>query len=548
MPCRLFKQLKSIKMKIYTLLSLGIVQLMISSNVLIAQIPATTGIPVKWMYLFNDPTVTPSNTSVYPEDHLVDTTQGQIHFLHNSGLLEGSLISTLDNNGNVVNITANRLDNTGYRLVGTSLEQIGQQGHVRMLGQAIYSSNVLAIPPAGRFAFSDISNGSSQFTVPGAQQTNALRSLNDRGLPYVVQSNTGDYFEVQPRMTQDNQYVAWIRKASGIDALGLDTLGALPRLIRNGQLVGSTLDEGRVRGLLKLPNAQYTFLYAQPGNYFDTTEVVVQLAFFDEAGNIFNTIDLSSATGYSFFPSMIERNGKIYVYGTVANVFFPSADKPFTQLAILDEAGNLTWSGKISDALGSDIPFQQFDVLPNGDLLLIAPFINNEGNAGFKFYQWAPGSSSAILLKALVFEDPKSRVACTSLFFDAAGDPIVMFQLDKFNTIPIPGQIPDDKVYQAALSISGQNLDIVRTQTFTDRFADVGLSPNPNDGLLYISGLPEGELFSYDICNIVGQRLLVINAENAKKPLQISQLPCGVYLLHIRDHVGNYRTLKFFRQ
>lgn len=46
----------------------------------------------------------------------------------------------------------------------------------------------------------------------------------------------------------------------------------------------------------------------------------------------------------------------------------------------------------------------------------------------------------------------------------------------------------------------------------------------------------------------LGHRLLVINAESAKKPLEISQLPSGIYLLHIRDHVGNYRTLKFVRQ
>jgi hypothetical protein len=349
-------------------------------------------------------------------------------------------------------------------------------------------------------------------------------------------------------MTQDNQYVAWIRKASGIDALGLDTLGALPRLIRNGQQVGSTLDVGRVRGLLKLPSAKYTFLYSQPGSYFDTTDVVVQLAFFDELGNIFNTIDLSSATGYSFFPEMIYRNGKIYVYGTVANVLFPSVDKPFARLAILDEDGNLAWSGKLSDPFGEDILFQQFDVLPNGDLLFIAPFINNEGNSGFKFYQWELGSSSAIPLKEIVFNDPKSRVACTSLFFDAGGDPIVMFQIDKFKNIPTPGQIPDNNVYHAALSLTVQNLGVVSTQTYIDKFKDAALFPNPSDGLLYISGLPEGELFRYDICNILGHSLLVINAESAKKPLQISQLPSGIYLLHISDRVGNYRTLKFTKQ
>jgi hypothetical protein len=535
-------------MKIYTFLSFGIVALIFSSSALIAQIPATTGLPIKWTYLFSDPTTTPPNTSVYAEDHLVDPTNGQIHFLHNTGLLEGSLISTLDNNGNVVNITANRIDNTGYRLVGTSLEKIGQQGHIRMLGQAIYSSNVIAIPPAGRFAFSDISNGNSQFTVPDAQQTNALRSFNDRGLPCVAQSNTGDYFEVQPRMTQDNQYVAWIRKASGTDARGLDTLGSLPRFIRNGQQVGNTSDDGRVRGLLKLPNAQYTFLYSQPGNYLDTTDVVVQLAFFDEVGNIFNTVDLSSASGYSFFPEIIYRNGKIYVYGTVANVLFPSIDKPYAHLAILDGDGNLEWSGKISDSFGENIPFQQFEVLPNGNLLFIAPFINNEGNSGFKFYQWELGNSSAILLKEIVFNDPKSRVACTSLFLDAGNDPIVMFQLDKFNNIPTPGQIPDNNVYHAALSLTTQNLGIVSTQEYIDKFTDAALFPNPSDGLLYISGLPESEPFRYDVCNILGNSLLVINAESAKEPLQISHLPSGIYLLNISDRVGNYRTFKFIRQ
>jgi hypothetical protein len=535
-------------MKIFTLLSKVILALTFSSSSLIAQIPATAGLPVKWLHLFSDSSTTPPITSVYPEDYLVDITNNQIHFLHNIGLLEGALISTLDNNGNVVNITANRIDNTGYRLVGTSLEKVGQQGHIRMLGQAIYSSNVLALPPAGRFAFSDIGNGSSQFTVPDAQQTNALRSLNDRGIPYMAQSITGDYFEVQPRMTQDNQYVAWIRKASGIDALGLDTLGALPRLIRNGQQVGNTLDVGRVRGLIKLPNAQYTFLYSQPGNYFDTTDVVVQLAFFDEVGNIFNTIDLSSATGYSFFPEMIYRNGKIYVYGTAANILFPSVDKPFAHLAILDENGNLEWSGKLSDPFGEDILFQQFDVLPNGDLLFIAPFINNEGNSGFKFYQWGLGNSSAILLEEIVFNDPKSRVNCTSLFFDAGNDPIVMFQLDKFNNIPIPGQIPDSKVYHAALSLTAQNLGIVSTQAYIDKFTDAALFPNPSDGLLYISGLPEGEPFRYDICSVLGNSLLVINEESAKKPLQISQLPSGIYLLNIYDRGGSSRTFKFIRQ
>jgi hypothetical protein len=535
-------------MKIFTLLSKVILALTFSSSFLTAQIPATTGLPVKWMHLFSDSSTTPPITSVYPEDYLVDITDNQIHFLHNIGLLEGALISTLDNSGNVVNITANRIDNTGYRLVGTSLEKVGQQGHIRMLGQAIYSSNVQAIPPAGRFAFSDISNGNSQFTVPGVQQTNALRSLNDRGLPYVVASNTGDYFEVQPRMTQDNQYVAWIRKASGIDAIGLDTLDYLPRFIRNGQPVGSILDVGRVRGLIQLPNSQYAFLYAQPGNYFDTTDVVVQLALFDELGSIFKTVDLSNATGYSFFPEIIYRNGKIYVYGTVANVLFALEDKPYANLAILDANGNLEWSGKISDALDEDLPFQQFDILPNGNLILITPFINNEGNSGFKFYEWGLGSSNAKLLEEIVFEDPKSRVNCTSLFWDAGSDLVVMFQLDQFNNIPTPGQISDNKTYQVAMSFTAQNLGVSSSQAYADKFKAAVLYPNPSDNFLYISGLPEGESFECDIRNILGNSLLTINVESASKPVQISQLSSGIYLLNISDRKGTYHTFKFIKQ
>lgn len=518
-------------------------------NFMTAQIPNTQGLPLKWQYLFDDPSTNPPNTDVYPEDYLVDAL-GNLHFLHNTGLLEGSLITTLNGAGGLQSVVSNRLDNLGFRLIGMSLEQINQTAPIRMLGMVLFSNNVLAIPPAGKFAFTDINNGVSSLVVPSENTVVALRSRNDRGLPWPIRINDGNYLVVEPFVTTDTQFVAVIRKASGTTAIALDTLDKLQRPMRNGTYVGFSGFHS-IRGIGQLTNGQYAFLHSQPGSPPDpdTSEVAVVLALFDAAGHITKTCDLSAVCGYSTYPKMICKGGKIYVYGIASAGMFVSPNVPYSNLVILDEAGNIEWSGKISDSFGNDIPFREIAVSPNGDLLLINDLVLSNGEQTLRLYKWGVGDPFAEFVGEVLFNDNTTRMWCTSLFFDAVGDVVAMFQIDKYNIppLPIPTELPNN-IFHAALSVTAASLGLVSSQESGPLLQQASIYPNPTDGLIYVNGLPEGKAYTFDVYDAVGSRKFTYNLTGDRPSIQIESFTAGIYFLMIRDNTGSISTFKIIKQ
>ncbi len=501
-----------------------------------SQLPAIEGLPTKWQYVFNDPTVTPPSTSLYPEDFTL-LPSGEVVFLHNIGLLEGSLVTALNSNGIPTSITSNRISNLGLRLAGVALEQTGQNGQLRILGQAMLNNNVLAIPPSGRLAISIIDNGATTQTIAPTLQQGGLFSRNDRGLPWVIRANNDQYFVVETNVTSNLETVAWIRTANGQTATASDTTSLLGRPQRNGQPVGDNFDVSRIRGLNKLDNGNFAFLYSQPGNYFDTSRVVVQLVFFDPQGVIYNKIDVSKAVGYAYHPEMVVADGNIYIYGVAAEAAFNTVGAPMSKIVAIGANGIINWEGSISYAQGAEIAFNQLCRLSNGQLLAASTYINAAGHSEYTFYRWTLGEETAQAIGTISFADSTLRAVTTQLFTNLEGDLIVGLQLEQFAGVPAPGQNPG-KTYHAAIAIDEQNLGITSTKGIPALFDRVSIFPNPANDLITISGLPVGHDYTLDLIDATGRKVLSTTCAGGSQQLQVTHLPAGIYQLSIIENSG----------
>ena len=510
-----------------------------------AQIPATQGLPLKWQYVFQDLSTDPPTSSLYPEDVLPGA-DGNLHFLHNVGLLEGSVITSLNPNGGLNKQTSQRIANIGYRLVGVSLEQGEQSAPWRMLGQALYNNNVQAIPPVGRFAIGKLDGMTSNVTLPENQQE-SLRSLNDRGLPWITRAADNTYFVVEPRVTNDNQYVAWIRKAEAASAKGKDTLALLPRPLRNGVPVGTNLEESRIRGLAQIAPDRYAFLYSQPGNYSDTARVVIQLVIFNTGGDILKVTDLSAACGYAFFPQLLCANGLAFVYGEVAPALFSSANTPHSAIAVVEPEGTIAWDGSISKDNGQLIAFSVMDYFTQGqDLLLAGESLDANGNTLISVYRWPLGEEMAFESGTLRFEDNKTRVHLTDLNLDAGQNAVLSIQLDQFPNVPQAGQNPE-KVFHAAVAIGAEALGLVGTESELI-FSQASIQPNPGGDFFRITGLPEGQLFRCELFDLMGKRYRDFNYPGGSGFVLAGDLPSGLYLIRLSDEQGRNGVFRWRKE
>jgi hypothetical protein len=511
-----------------------------------AQIPATQGLSLKWQYVFQDLSTDPPTTSLYPED-VLSGADGSLHFLHNVGLLEGSVVTSINPNGGLLKQTSQRIANIGYRMVGVSLEQGDENTQWRMLGQALFNNNVQAIPPVGRFAISRPEGMSSSITLPENQQE-ALRSLNDRGLPWIIRAADNTYFVVEPRVTSDNQYVAWIRKAEASSAKGKDTLAYLPRPKRNGLPLGTTFEESRIRGLAQLAPDRYAFLYSQPGNYADTARVAVQLVIFNTAGDILKVCDLSAACGYTFFPQLLCANGFAFVYGEVAPTLFNSPNTAHTALAIVDAEGSIAWEGSIDKEGGEQIAFTAADFYADGQALILAgESLDAAGNTQVNFYRWGLGDAIALERGTLRFEDNHTRVHLTGMTLDAAQNAVLSIQLDQFPNEPQAGQNPE-KVFHAAVAVRAEALGLVSVAADATVFAAASIQPNPGTGFFRIDGLPEGRLFRCEVFDLMGRRYRDFNYPAGSGFVLAGDLSAGLYMIRLSDEQGRSGVFRWRKE
>lgn len=507
-----------------------------------AQIPPSSGLPLKWHYVFQDPSLNPPATSMYPEDFLVQN--GKIHFLHNTGLLAGYLVTTLDGNGSLITVTSNRVENIGYRLVGVALDTFPGNEGVRVIGQKLYSNNIQAIPPAGMFAISDIIGGGATTDIFPA--VNQLYGLNDRGLPWLIRTADNNYLEIRTRVTTDLQFVAQIRKGSGTDATALDTFSSLPRPVRNGQPLGNGFSFSRISGLAKVAEDRYAFLYTQVTDPEDTSSVAVVVSYFDEMGNINQSIDLSAACSYAIFPKMIARNGRVYVYGPAANVLYPAPNQPFSALAVLSETGEVLQDGPILDTNGEAISFEEITVLDNGQLLLTGTFFDGAGNSGLRFYRWIPNAPVADLVGTVIFENNQTIVRSTALFADTDGQIIVMAEIGTYAGLADPTTTPE-KTYHTVLCFERENLGISAVRGVPDRQLLLSVLPNPVQHSLTIKRTDDTTPCLLEITDALGHPMFSFVHSSSSPPISVAHWPAGVYILRAKDASSGPAPVRFLK-
>ncbi len=507
-----------------------------------AQMPPSSGLPLKWRYVFQYPSLNPPATSMYPEDFLVQN--GKIHFLHNTGLLAGYLVTTLDGNGNLASVTSNRVENVGYRLVGVALDTFPGNDGVRVIGQKLYSNNIQAIPPAGMFAISDLNSGGATTDIFPA--VNQLYGLNDRGLPWLIRTADNNYMEIRTRVTTDLQFVAQIRKGSGTDATALDTFSSLPRPVRNGLPLGNGFSFSRISGLAKVAEDRYAFLYTQVTDPEDTSSVAVIVSYFDETGNINQSIDLSAACSYAIFPKMIARNGRVYVYGPAANTLYSSPDQPFSALAVLNETGELLHSGPILDTNGQAISFDEITVLENGNLLFLGTFFDGAGNSGLRFYRWNPNAPAADLGGSIVFENNQTIVRSTALFTDTDGQIIVMAEISTYAGLADPTTMPE-KTYHTALCFERENLGVSAISGVPDQALFLNVLPNPVQHLLTVKRADDTTPCLMEITDALGHPMFSFLHGNSSPPISVAHWPAGVYILRAKDTRNGFAPVRFLK-
>lgn len=272
---------------------------------------------------------------------------------------------------------------------------------------------------------------------------------------------------------------------------------------------------------------------------------------------------------------LLQPNGKILIYGPFQNAYNST---PVAYVTRLNSDGTLDATFNNIDGINSINPSDIYDlaVLPNGNIIAVGIISANSGSA----------------MRGMVMLNPTGSVIPTfnsGYGFDGTGDAIGLQSDGKIvigglyttyngssakNIIRLNPDGSQDNSFDTGsgfdypvssiltiednLLIGGSFIEYNGTEVFgiiklqadnqlsnTDfSSSNFSISPNPAKDFLNVTMLNDTVMESYEIYNVVGQKVISANAE--QQSIDVSELANGVYIIKLKSNNGS-QNIKFIK-